>query len=86
VYYNNSFKIVVDNKGLLCYVNYVVKAKHPGRPVKTAKDRRSKILQVRLTPDEFKTIEAVAREKVTDVSTWARSAIVHAARQEQSQD
>lgn len=47
-----------------------------GRPVLPKKEKRNRILQIRLTDDEYKKISKEAHKDNKQVSNWARKALL----------
>ena len=50
-------------------------AQTPRSPRQSSK---TEFLQIRITPEDKKRVEAVAREQFLDASTWARAVILRA--------
>lgn len=47
-----------------------------GRPAKADEDRRTYVLQVKLTPAERAQVEAAAKRSNAEMSTWARAVLL----------
>jgi hypothetical protein len=52
-----------------------------GRPRKAKTDKRGNVLRILLTEAERKALDATAKAKTLDVSTWARMVLLEAARE-----
>jgi uncharacterized protein (DUF1778 family) len=48
-----------------------------GRPPKTATERHTERLEIRFTPDEARSLQLAAKEKI---ATWAREVLLRAAK------
>jgi uncharacterized protein (DUF1778 family) len=51
-----------------------------GRHKKTEADAKTYMLRIRMTEEDRKLLEAAARSKSLETSTWARSELVHLAK------
>lgn len=51
-----------------------------GRPRKPEGDARENVLRIRLTEAERKLLDAAAKEKILETSTWARAELIALAR------
>lgn len=51
-----------------------------GRPKKKDSERRDNVLRVRLTDSERSLLDAAAKDKSLDTSTWARMLLVETAK------
>lgn len=57
-----------------------MKKSRMGRPPKPKGEARPERFQIRLNPDERKTLDAAAKLAGADTSTWAREALLKLAR------
>jgi uncharacterized protein (DUF1778 family) len=48
----------------------------PGRPKKTKPDSKTYMLRIRMTEEDRELIDAAAKAKSLETSTWARSELV----------